>query len=60
MNHVTICIAKCLGVVTLKVLPKSSSRYTQGCYNTEDKSLKFPTLNITLHRINASLPVQVL
>ena len=50
-----ICRAKCLGIVTLKVLPTSCSRY-----NSEEKSPKFPISKMKLSRINMSFPVQVL
>ena len=44
MNRVTICRAKCLGIVTLKVLPTGFARY-----NSEEKA--------KLNRINVSYPV---
>ena len=55
MNCVMICSAKYLGIMTLKVLPTSCSRY-----NSKEDSEKFPILKMKLNRINASVPVQVL
>ena len=55
MNRVTICRAKCLGIVTLKVLPTICSRY-----DSEEKSAKFPIPKMTLNKINVSFPVQIL
>ena len=55
MNCFTISGAKCLGIVTLKDLLTSCSRY-----NSEEKSPKFPVPKMKLKRINASFPVQVL
>ena len=49
MNHVTICRAKCLAIVTLNVLPTSCS-----CYDSEEKSQKFPISKLKINRINAS------
>ena len=53
MNRVTIYRTKCLGIVTLKVLPKSCSHY-----NSEKKSPKFSIPKLKLNRITASFPVQ--
>ena len=55
MSRVKIFRAKCLGIVTLKVLPTSCSRY-----NSENKSSKFLFQKVKLNRINTSVPVQVL
>ena len=54
INRNTIYRAKCLGIVTLKVLPTSCSHY-----NSEEKTLKFPISKMKLNRINASSLVQV-
>ena len=53
--NVTIGRAKYLGIMTLKDLPTSWSRY-----NSEEKSQKFPIPKSKLNRVNASFPVQVL
>ena len=54
MNGITNYIAKCLGIVTLNVLPTSCSRY-----NSEEKSPKFAIPKMKPNRINASFPEQV-
>ena len=55
MNRVTICRAKCLDIVILKVLPTSYF-----CYNSEEKSTKFPNPKMKLNKIDISFPVQIL
>ena len=55
IKPVTIYGAKCLGKVTLIVLPTISFRY-----NPEEKSKKVPILKMKPNRINASFSVQVL
>ena len=54
-NRVTIYRAKCLGIVTLKVLQTTYFR----C-NSEEISSKFPIPNMKLNRIDMSFPVQAL
>ena len=55
MNRVTICRAKCLDIVALKLLPTSCFRY-----NAEEKSTKFRNLKMKLNKIDTSFFVQVL
>ena len=44
INRITIYRAKCLGIVTLKVLPKTYFRY-----NSEEKGTKLPIRRIKLN-----------
>ena len=53
MNHVTICRAKCLDIVTLKLLPTSCFRY-----NSEEKSTKFLNPKMKLNKIDIHFPVR--
>ena len=55
LKCVTICRAKCLDMVTLKVLPTSRFRY-----NSDVKSTIFPNAKMKLNKIDMSFPVQVL
>ena len=55
MRQVRICRVKYLGIVTLKVLPISCSRY-----NSEEKSKKFPNPKMKLNKIDTRFPMQVL
>ena len=55
MHQVRICRVKYLGMVTLKVLPTSCSRY-----NSQEKSKKFPNPKMKLNKIDTRFPVQVL
>ena len=52
MNRVTICREKCLHIMNL-----ATSCY---CYNSEEKSIKFPNPKMKLNKIDASFPAQVL
>ena len=51
MNRVTICRAKCLNIVTLKVLPTSYFRY-----NSEEKSTKSPNPKMKPNKIDLEFP----
>ena len=55
INHVTIYRAKCLAIVTLKILPTTCFRYA-----SEEVSSKFSIPKMKLNRILMSFPVQVL
>ena len=55
INRVTIYRAKCLGIVTLKVLQTICFR----C-NSEEISSKLSIPNMKLNRIDMSFPVQAL
>ena len=53
MNRVAICRAKCIDIVTLKVLQTSCFRF-----NSEEKGTKFPNPEMKLNKIDTSCPVQ--
>ena len=55
VNRVTICSAKCLDIVTLKVLSTSCFRYS-----SEEKSTKFRNPKMKLNKIDKRFPVQFL
>ena len=55
INCLTIYRVKYLGIVALKVLQTSCFRY-----NSEEKSAKFPVLEMKQKRTDVSFPVQVL
>ena len=52
MNHVTIYRSKCLGIVTLEVLPTSCF-----CHNSAEKSANLPIPKMKLQRIDTGFPV---